>query len=310
MAVLSELRYPTTRLAKFLSGIFAIALFLFVSIAAVSGFLLYQVLHPSRAPATIDLTVMMGHPVAYSFPINGVDREGWFYPGLRGAPTIVVCHGYHSQRAEVLTLVTALQDQQFNVFLFDFTAHGTSTGVTTLGYRETAELQAAIAALATRDDVDPKRFGLWGVDMGGYVVLEDAVSDPRISAFIVDDAYADPRDMLQIEIQRSGLTVLPYVSKFCDIGFRLVNYQFRDAPPVTPQLIRTKGIPKLFFVSDNRPALASDTANLFSHAPDPKQLVRDRVGYSEMSDDDRKNYESQVVSFFLLNLTPTPRSNH
>ncbi|MFZ3333188.1 MAG: alpha/beta fold hydrolase [Candidatus Acidiferrales bacterium] len=311
MAVLSELRYPTTRLAKFLSGIFAIALFLFVSIAAVSGFLLYQVLHPSRAPATIDLSVMMGHPVAFSFPVpNGPDREGWFYPGLRGAPTIVVCHGYHSQRSDVLTLVTALQDQQFNVFLFDFTAHGTSPGVTTLGYRETAELQAAIAALATRDDVDPKRFGLWGVDMGGYVVLEDAVADPRIAAFIVDDAYADPRDMLQVEIQRSGLTVLPYVSKFCDIGFRLVNYQFRDEPPVTPRLIRTKGVPKLFFVSDNRPALAADTVNLFSHAPDPKQLVRDRVGYSDMSDDDRKNYESQVVSFFLLNLTATPRSNH
>ena len=146
----------------------------------------------------------------------------------------MVCHGYHSQRADVLTLVTALQDQQFNVFLFDFTAHGTSPGVTTLGYRETAELQAAMQALATRDDVDPKHFGLWGVDMGGYVVLEDAVSDPRICAFIVDDAYADPRDMVQIEMKRSGLTVLPYVSKFCDIGFRIVNYQFRDEPPVTP----------------------------------------------------------------------------
>ena len=308
MAVLSELRYPTTRLAKFLSGIFAIALFLFVSIATVSGFLLYQVLHPSRAPATIDLSVMMGHPVEFSFPLgNGVDREGWFYPGLRGAPTIVVCHGYHSQRADVLTLVTALQDQQFNVFLFDFTGHGTSAGVSTLGYRETAELRAAVSALAARDDVDPKRFGLWGVDMGGYVVLETAVADPRIAAFIVDDAYADPRDMLQIEIKRSGLTILPYVSKFCDIGFRLVNYQFRDQPPVTAQLIRTKGVPKLFFVTDSRAALATDTLNLFARAPDPKQMVRDRVGYSEMSDDDRKNYESQVVSFFLLNLPPSPR---
>ncbi|MFZ0086054.1 MAG: alpha/beta fold hydrolase [Candidatus Acidiferrales bacterium] len=311
MAVLSELRYPTTRIAKFLSGIFAIALFLFVSIAAVSGFLLYQVLHPSRAAVSIDLSVMMGHPVTFSFPLgNGVDREGWFYPGLRGAPTIVVCHGYHSQRADVLTLVTALQDQQFNVFLFDFSAHGTSPGVTTLGYRETSELEAAISALATRDDVDPKHFGLWGADMGGYVVLENAVADPRIAAFIVDDAYADPRDMLQIEIQRSGLTVLPYVSKFCDIGFRLVNYQFRDQPPVTVRLLRTKGVPKLFFLSDDRPALASATMNLFTHAPEPKQLVRDRVGYGAMTDDDRKNYESQVVSFFLLNLQSSSRSPH
>jgi pimeloyl-ACP methyl ester carboxylesterase len=310
MAFLSELRYPTTRIAKLLSGLFAMALFLFVSIAAVSGFLLYQVLRTSHAAgSTIDLNVMMGHPVAFSFSIpDEGTRDGWFYPGLRGSPTIVVCHGYHSQRSDVLTLVTALQDQQFNVFLFDFTAHGTSGGVTTLGYREVTELQAAMQALATRDDVDPKHFGLWGVDMGGYVVLENAVADPRVSAFIVDDAYGDPRDMVQIEVKRSGLTVLPYVSKFCDLGFRMMNYQFRHQRPVTAQLNRTKGVPKLFFASDDRLDLAHEMTDIFMLAPEPKQMIRDRTGYPDMSDDDRKNYESQVVSFFMLNLPATARA--
>jgi pimeloyl-ACP methyl ester carboxylesterase len=311
MAFLSELRYPTTRLAKLLSGILAVVLFLFVAIAAVSGFLLFQVLHPSRAPATFDLGVMMGHPVSFSFPVEGgVSREGWFFPGLRGAPTVVVCHGYHSQRAEVLTLVTALQDQQFNVFLFDFTGHGTSPGTSSLGYREVAELQSAIQALATRDDVDPTRFGLWGTDMGGYVTIEVATADHRVAAFIVDDAYVDPRDMLRIELNRSGLTVLPGVAKFSDIAFRIVNYQFRDQPPVTTALARTKGMPKLFFVSDDRPALAAETTTLFTQSPEPKQIVHDRLSYGEMPDDDRKNYESQVVSFFVLNLSPTSRSSH
>jgi pimeloyl-ACP methyl ester carboxylesterase len=310
MAFLSELRYPTTRIAKLLSGLFAMALFLFVSIAAVSCFLLYQVLRTAHgAGSSVDLNVMMGHPVSFSFSVPGEgEREGWFYPGLRGSPTIVVCHGYHSQRSDVLTLVTALQDQQFNVFLFDFTAHGTSPGVTTLGYREVAELQAAMQGLATRDDVDPKHFGLWGVDMGGYVVLENAVADPRVSAFIVDDAYADPRDMVQIEVKRSGLTVLPYVSKFCDLGFRMMNYQFRHQQLVTAQLARTKGIPKLFFVSDDRPDLAHDMTNIYTLAPEPKQMIRDRTSYPDMSDDDRKNYESQVVSFFLLNLPAASRA--
>jgi hypothetical protein len=146
------------------------------------------------------------------------------------------------------------------------------------------------------------------VDMGGYVVLENAVSDPRVSAFIVDDAYADPRDMVQIEVKRSGLTVLPYVSKFCDLGFRMLNYQFRNQPPVTAQLIRTKEIPKLFFVSDDRPDLARGMTELFTRAPEPKQMIRDRTSYPDMSDDDRKNYESQVVSFFLLNLPATSRA--
>ncbi|HTP45195.1 MAG TPA: hypothetical protein VMJ13_11545, partial [Candidatus Acidoferrum sp.] len=97
MAVLSELRYPTTRPAKVLSALLAIILFGFVSVATVSGFLLYQILKPSHSTSSYDLNVMMGHPIPFSFSIPGEpDREGWFFPGLRGAPTIVVCHGYLS----------------------------------------------------------------------------------------------------------------------------------------------------------------------------------------------------------------------
>jgi pimeloyl-ACP methyl ester carboxylesterase len=306
MAVFSELRYPTTRLAKLLSSLLAIVLFAFVSIALISGFLLYQMLRPARSPATFDLTVMMGHPSAVSFPIaDGSSRDGWFFPGRRGAPTVIVCHGYLSQRADVLTLVTALQDSQFNVFLFDFSGHGTSLGITSLGYRERQELRSAIQTLSARDDIDPKHFGLWGVDLGGYVALEEATADPRISALIVDDAYSDPREMVQIQVKQSGLGVLPYVGRFCDWEFRLMNYQFRNEPPVTARLPLTKGIPKLFFESESRPALATETLRLFNLAPDPKQLARTRLQYSQMTDEDRKNYENVVVSFFLLNMSPT-----
>ena len=306
MAVLSELRYPTTRLAKVLSGLLALLLFGFVAIASISGFLLYQILRPSRAPATFDLNVMMGHPTVFSFPVAGEpDREGWFFPGLRGAPTVIVCHGYLSQRADVLTLVTALQDHQFNVYLFDFAGHGTSPGMATLGYEETGELRAAIQALAARDDVDPRRFGLWGVDMGGYVVLEVASSDLRVAAFAVDDAYDDPRDLVQIEVKKSGLTFFPYVSRFCDFGFRSMNYKFRNEPPVSPRLARTKGIPKLFIQADDRPVLAGETLAIFARAPEPKQTVRERSGYSEMTDEDRHAYEELIVNFFLQALPPT-----
>jgi pimeloyl-ACP methyl ester carboxylesterase len=308
MAVLSELRYPTTRLAKVFSGFLAILLFGFVSIATVSGFLVYQILKPARTPSTFDLNVMMGHPTTFSFPLaDGTSREGWFFPGLRGAPTVVVCHGYLSQRADVLTLVSALQDHQFNVFVFDFTGHGTSLGVTTLGYRETSELRAAIQALSGRDDVDPHRFGLWGVDLGGYATLEVAASDPRIAAFVVDDAYDDPRDMVQIQVKSSGLTVLPYVSRFCDIGFRLLNYPYRQEQPVSLHLGRTKGIPKLFIESDDHQALATETLEIFNRAPDPKQSVRDRLSYFSMSDDDRHTYENLIVNFFLQYMPPTTR---
>jgi pimeloyl-ACP methyl ester carboxylesterase len=306
MAVFSELRYPTTRLAKLFSALLALLMFAGVAIGSVSGFLLYQILRPSRSPAAFDLSVMMGHPTTFSFPLtDGSMREGWLFPGLRGAPVIVVCHGYESQRADVLTLVTALQDHQFNVFLFDFSGHGTSTGLTTLGYREAAELRAAVQGLSLRDDVDPQHFGLWGVDMGGYATLEVAAADPRIAAFAVDDAYDDPREMLQLEEKKSGLTVLPEVLRVSEFGFSMLNYSFRHEPPVSTRLARTRGIPKLFVQSDDRPALSNDTLQLFVKAPDPKMTLRERLSYRDMSDDDRKSYENQIVNFFLQNIPPT-----
>jgi pimeloyl-ACP methyl ester carboxylesterase len=307
MAILSELRYPTTRLARAFSGLLAILVFAVVTVATVSGFLVYQIVHPSRNAMTFDLNIMMGHPTTFSFPVaGGSKREGWLFPGLRGAPAVVVCHGYNSQRGEVLTLVTALQDHQFNVFLFDFIGHGGTPGTPTLGYRESAELRSAIQGLSTRDDVDARHFGLWGLDMGGYAVLEAAASDPRVAAFVVDDAYDDPRTMVQLEVQRSGLTALPFVARFADFEFRMLNYAFRHEPPVSTRLGRTSGVPKLFIQSDDRPGLSNETLKLFAKAPTPKSTVRQPLSYRDMSDDDRKAYESQIVNFFLQNLPPTP----
>jgi uncharacterized protein len=306
MAALSDHGYRTSRLLQLLSLALALLLFVFVSRSTISGFLLYEILRPARNAASFDLSVMMGHPSTFSFPVAGESpREGWMFPGLRGAPTVVVCHGYLSQRADVLTLVTALQDHQFNVFLFDFEGHGTSPGVTTLGYKETAELQAAVQALAGRDDVDPRHFGLWGVDMGGYAALKVAEADPRIAALAVDNAYDDPQAMLNIEVSKSGLTTLPGVMRFADFGFRMLNYSYRDVPPVSAQLGKTAGIPKLFVQTDDRPALADQTVQLLVKAPDPKQTLRERQNYRDMSDDDRKSYENQIVNFFLQNIPPT-----
>lgn len=81
MAVLAELRYPTTTAAKVTSSILALALLVFVSLATISGVLLYQILHPPRNTGNFDLGVMMGHPSEVDFTLDdGQKREGWFFP--------------------------------------------------------------------------------------------------------------------------------------------------------------------------------------------------------------------------------------
>jgi pimeloyl-ACP methyl ester carboxylesterase len=310
MSFASEARQAGSKLFRILGSLLALALFVFLALATISGYLLYQILDPPRNPANVDVTLLMGHPTVYTFDIPGEgSREGWFFPGLLHAPTIILCHGYGSQRADILTLVTALQEHQFNVFLFDFIGHGSVPGRTTLGYQESIELLAAIQGLQQRDDIDPRRFGVWGTDLGAYAALSAATRDARIRAIAVDSAYDKPSDLLMIEVGQTGLGSLPGVKSFCLFGFRMLNHKDRMDPPLSARLASLQGTPKLFIESTDKPGLATATLRLYQDAPPPKDQFVDEMTYGEMSDEDRRTYENRIVTFFLLHLPPSGESS-
>src|SRR5437016_6624715 len=196
MQILYELRYPTRWYTKLLMALLALAFFAVLATMAIAGFLVYRIVKPQRTSSEINMSTFPGRPDAVQFTVAGIGkREGWFFPGLRGAPTIILCHGYESSRGELLTLESALQDHQYNVFVFDFAAHGVNGGISTLGYREVEEVRAAVELLAARPDLDPKRFGLWGYNLGAYAALREAENDKRIRALVVDSGYDEPNQM-------------------------------------------------------------------------------------------------------------------
>lgn len=307
MGVLSELRYPTTWYAKLVTAILALIYFGLLAVTTVSGFLLFRIISPPHSRPEIDTQAFPGHPLAVSFGVPGVgNREGWFFPGLKTAPTIILCHGYESNRGELLTLVAALQDHQYNVFLFDFGAHGSSSGFTTLGFRETLELRAALDTMARRDDVDRNRIGLWGADLGGYAAIAVAAADPRVRALAVDSVYDRPAQMLQLQIERSGLGSLPFVRRVVQFGFRWLNYSYRHEPPLSVRVARLAGVPKLYIEASDDPQLAQSTHELFVRSPEPREdVVLHKGNYTGMLSEEKRDYENRIVSFFLLVLPPS-----
>src|SRR5438309_7686714 len=148
MQILYELRYPTRWYTKLLMALLALAFFAMLATLAIAGFLVYRIVKPQRTSSEINLQSFPGRPDAVQFTVSGGKvREGLFFPGFRGAPTIVLCHGYGSSKGELLTLVSALQDHQYNVFVFDFAAHGANDGVNSFGYREADEVSADVDTL-------------------------------------------------------------------------------------------------------------------------------------------------------------------
>jgi pimeloyl-ACP methyl ester carboxylesterase len=305
MSFLFQLRYPTRWYTKLIAVILTLAFFCLLATATIAGFLMYRIVKPDHARSDINLQSFPGSPDLMAFSVPGGSREGWFFPGLRGASTVVLCHGYQSNRGELLTLVSALQDHQFNVFVFDFVAHGANPGMTTFGYSEAGELRAAIDVLAKRGDVDPVRFGVWGYNLGAYAALSEAEDDPRVRALVIDSVYDEPSLMVKIQVDKTGLGVFPLMARSAEWSFEWLNHQFRKTPPLSKRLSRLEGVPKVFIQAVDEPTLAQSTRDLFLKAPEPReQVILPRGNFPSMQDEDKRAYENRVVSFFLLRLPP------
>jgi pimeloyl-ACP methyl ester carboxylesterase len=310
MSILLELRYPSRWYTKLLTVVLSVAFFVVLATTAIAGFLVYRIVKPQRASTEISMASFPGRPDAVEFEVVGAGkRDGWFFPGLRGAPTIVLCHGYGSSRGELLTLESALQDHQYNVFIFDFAAHGANAGVTTFGYNETEEVRAALNTLAARSDVDPTRFGLWGYNLGAYAALREAQNDKRVRALVLDSVYDKPKEMVKVGVEKNGLAGFPLMVRAAELSFEYLNYKHRNDPPLSARINVLAGVPTLYIQALDDPELANTTRQLFLKAPEPReQAIIPHGDFPSMNDDDKRAYENRVVSFFLLRLPAVGRS--
>jgi hypothetical protein len=68
---------------------------------------------------------------------------------------------------------------------------------------------------------------------------------------------------------------------------------------------RLSGVAQLYMETPEDPMLAAATSELFRLSSPPHELVVLQHGnYGGMLDEEKRNYENRIVSFFLLNLPP------
>lgn len=296
------------RIGKFVTGATAVLVLVAVAVLLMVGVVLYGSVSAGTPRTQIAPASLPGNPSLVDIAGPGIEpRQGIFFPGQTSAPTIILAHGYRSSRDDLLTLAIALQENKYNVFLFDFSGHGEMKGMVTLGYRETRELLAAIEAVAQRPDVDNTRFGIYGMDMGGYAALAAAAGDGRVRAVAVDSAYGSPREMLILQVQRSGVAGVPLMETFCRWGFGLLTLSYRNDPPVSQSVAGLAGVPKLFIQSREKPVLAEKTLELFQASTGVReQALVAKSNFAGMTEEEKRAYEVQIVNFFLQNLPPLP----
>lgn len=140
---------------------------------------------------------------------DGTDLVGWWIPAstppdgggpLWGRRTMLICHGLASNKSNHLVVGEYALDHGYNLFIFDFRAHGESGGqLTTFGKRERLDVLAAVRWIRqNRADESRQLFGV-GVSMGAAALIA-AAADPSpegqaIDAIVVYGTYANLGDL-------------------------------------------------------------------------------------------------------------------
>jgi pimeloyl-ACP methyl ester carboxylesterase len=126
---------------------------------------------------------------------DGVALSAWYVPVSEGETprgVVVLCHGYHGNRAMMLPYLDFLHRAGFAALLFDWRAHGWSGGnMATFGFTEPEDLIAALDWVQAHPELSHLPLALLGESMGASVsLLVAAVETERVKAVVADSPYA------------------------------------------------------------------------------------------------------------------------
>lgn len=232
---------------------------------------------------------------------DGVTLSGTLLIAGRENPIVILCHGVGANRYDLIDIAQFLYEKgPFNIFLFDFRAHGKSGGwITSFGYHEQEDLLGALDYLDSREEL-LHRYGLFGISMGGSVGILVAANDPRILALCVDSPFADLEESIGRHIQ-----LLYPLPKFPFLPLAALSYHllfWTDVKNVSPLKVVQKISPRPLYLingeSDDR-MTQEGAKDLYERAFPPKKLwLIPRAGHLEGRAVAGRRYDESVLNFF------------
>lgn len=246
-----------------------------------------------------------------SFPTrDGLTLKGWFVPSPKGPEerrTILMCHGWGDNKGELLKITHFLNDVAgFNLLFFDFRSHGESEGrVTTMGYYEVVDFDAAVRYLREKKPWAVERLGAFGLSMGAAVTVMAMPDHPEIKCAVLESPFTDYQGV----VRRWGWNHyrVPY---FPLVMIALWFLKLRVGEPAvatySPIRFIAKIAPRPLLMiggADDLLMRESDVRLLFSKAGEPKQLwIIPDAAHAKCHAVGGLEYETRVAGFFGRNL--------
>lgn len=202
-------------------GIFALLLAL---VAGAHAYAAYLLAHPPVAPlySNPKQAIKLDYAEVTFSSIDGDTLvDGWWIPAADSSKTVVLSHGYGTNREEtwvpMYKLASLLNEHSYNVLMFDYGfASATYPTPATGGILESGQLLGAIEYARSQGSDE---LVVWGFSMGAGTALQAALRDAPVDAMILDSTFLPDEDTLYYNLrQHVALPKYPSVS--------LVNWFF------------------------------------------------------------------------------------
>jgi pimeloyl-ACP methyl ester carboxylesterase len=277
----------------------------------VLAIIVYRVTHPGPVAEPVNPSHYLLPSLDVTWPTrDGKEIPGWWIPGTKGAPAVLLAPGYNLTRADALSLAAILREQGLNLLIYNSRGAGPSPReASTLGLEETTDMLAALDFLQSRPEVDHKRIGIWGVDVGARAALRAAAGRPDVRAVAADSPYDRVADLLPVRVEEETGVENRILDLGCAWVFRLYRLTSGAALEERLPLEALSDRAILLIQGENRKELARLTAAINERLQPQKEMVSLRSArFHFMSGEELKNYDRQVSNFFVLNL-PRPAAN-
>jgi dipeptidyl aminopeptidase/acylaminoacyl peptidase len=233
---------------------------------------------------------------------DGLQLKGCWIPVPGSERAVIILHGHGGSLDWDIHRTPALNTAGFNVFLFDFRAHGRSQGrLATFGYLERQDVLGAVEFLQQRS---VKRIGLLGFSYGGVASMLAAPICPDIHAVVTDGGPARLRTALaaravELHLPRwlaGPLAWLIVAITSVRLGVNLFHYEpVRWVGKIAPRPI--------LFIHGELDQYCPDFDDLYAAAGEPKEAWRlAGVDHTKASETNPEEFNRRVIEFFDRNL--------
>ena len=245
---------------------------------------------------------LQGQPVQFHSRSGALIR-GWLLSGLKGGGAVILMHGFRSDRASMMGRARFLASRGYSVLLFDFQAHGESTGERiTIGYLESRDAQAAVQFL--RERLPGEKIGVIGTSMGGAAAV---LSTPPlgVEAMVLEMVYPTIEeavaDRLKMRAGGGAGRLSPLLTRPMK---RVLGVGAEQLRPI--EHVGEIAQPKLFIAgAEDRHTTLAEAERLFGAAREPKRMwVVEGVAHEDLHVRSQEEYERRVLAFFGKHLRP------